>query len=118
MSSCRSITSALQDELANGGLTLADAQIPTQVSSSAIPFSTLSPPACVSRFCPTPFAVRDLNALLQRLSADLEEARTTAENEAKRLEASTSAAGEKDAEVRRLADALAAVEAKLTASDR
>lgn len=61
---------------------------------------------------------RDLNALLQRLNADLEEARAAAEVDSRRAHASADEAGVKLEDARRLGEALAATEARLVAAER
>lgn len=76
-----------------------------------------SAPRCVAARNPDP-SFRDLNALVQQLSADLEKAQIAAETDAKRADASAAVAGEISDEVRRLGEALATTEAKLAISDR
>eukprot|EP00904_Undaria_pinnatifida_P004384 jgi/Undpi1/13947/HiC_scaffold_9.g03598.m1 len=61
---------------------------------------------------------RDLNALLQRLSADLKEAREAAETDAKRAEASALEVGARQEESRRLGEALARSESRVAAAER
>lgn len=61
---------------------------------------------------------RDLNALLQRLSADLEEAREAAEMGAKRADASALEVGARQEESRRLGEALARTESRVAATER
>lgn len=86
--------------------------------SYMLPASYIQKMPCPPLPCPPTPVARDLNDLLQHLSADLEDARTVAETDAKRAEASTAAAGQKGEKVRRLGDALATMEARLAASDR
>ncbi|CAM9553669.1 unnamed protein product, partial [Ectocarpus sp. 12 AP-2014] len=61
---------------------------------------------------------RELNALLQRLSTDLEEAKAAGESSGKRAEALAHEVGLKEGEVQRVREALAATEARLAASGR
>ncbi|CAM9704192.1 unnamed protein product [Ectocarpus sp. 4 AP-2014] len=61
---------------------------------------------------------RELNALLQRLSTDLEETKAAGESSAKRAEALAHEVGLKEGEVQRVGEALAATEARLAASGR
>ncbi|CAM9239376.1 unnamed protein product [Ectocarpus sp. 12 AP-2014] len=61
---------------------------------------------------------RELNALLQRLSTDLEEAKAAGESSGKQAEALAHEVGLKEGEVQRVREALAATEARLAASGR
>ncbi|CAM9457672.1 unnamed protein product [Ectocarpus fasciculatus] len=61
---------------------------------------------------------RELNALLQSLSTDLEEAKAAGESNGKRAEASAHEVGLKEGEIKRVREALAATEARLAASGR
>lgn len=61
---------------------------------------------------------RDLNALLQRLSTDLKEAKEAAETGAKRADASALEVGARQEESRRLGEALARTESRVAATER
>lgn len=61
---------------------------------------------------------RELNALLQRLSADLENAKLTGESSSKRADASAVEVGLREEEGRRIREALGATESKLAAEQR
>ncbi|CBN77783.1 hypothetical protein Esi_0069_0048 [Ectocarpus siliculosus] len=61
---------------------------------------------------------RELNALLQSLSTDLEEAKAAGESSGKRAEALAHEVGVKEGDVQRVREALAATEARLAASGR
>lgn len=70
-----------------------------------------------STVCPFSFT-RDLNTLLQRLSADLQEAKEAAEACAKRADASDLEVGARQEESRRLGEALARTESIIAATER
>lgn len=61
---------------------------------------------------------RELNALLQRLAIDLEDAKSAGESNGKRAEASALEVGLREEEGRRAKEALAATESKLAAEQR
>eukprot|EP00752_Nemacystus_decipiens_P003002 g2785.t1 len=61
---------------------------------------------------------RELNALLQRLSADLEDAKSAGESNSKRADATALEAGLREEEGRRIKEALAVTESKLAAEQR
>ena len=61
---------------------------------------------------------RELNALLQRLSADLEDAKSAGESNSKRADATAKEIGLREEEGRRIKEALAATESKLAAEQR
>lgn len=61
---------------------------------------------------------RELNALLQRLSADLKEAKEAAEMGVKRADASALEVGARHEELRRLGEALERTESRVAATER